>query len=148
MPSLNLNPTLSVEPGFCMFIINGYDRKSKRLQSLDFVLLFILKQFPVNLRTAICKYSSNGSLLLQDLPRLLLLLHSMAFWQLQQVIELGKVLCLSCSSLLFRLFQKQFHYQNGQVFVGIVLIRIESASFSKKPNFHIISKPHVQSSQK
>ena len=33
MLSLNLTPRLSFE---LMFIINGYDRKSKRLQSLDF----------------------------------------------------------------------------------------------------------------
>ena len=37
MLSLNLTPKLSFEPRFRMFIINGYDRKSKRLQSLDFL---------------------------------------------------------------------------------------------------------------
>ena len=37
MLSLNLTPRLSFEPRFRMFIINGYDRKSKRLQSLDFL---------------------------------------------------------------------------------------------------------------
>ena len=31
MPYLSLTPTLSFEPRFCMFIINGYDNKSKRL---------------------------------------------------------------------------------------------------------------------
>ena len=31
MLSLKLTPTLSFEPRFRMFIINGYDRKSKRL---------------------------------------------------------------------------------------------------------------------
>ena len=31
MSSLNLTPTLSFEPRFCMFIMNGYDRKSKRM---------------------------------------------------------------------------------------------------------------------
>ena len=35
MPYLNLTPTLSFEPRFRMFIINGYENKSKRLQSLD-----------------------------------------------------------------------------------------------------------------
>ena len=40
MPSLNLTPTLSFEPRFRMFISNGYDRKSKRLLSLDFLLYF------------------------------------------------------------------------------------------------------------
>ena len=38
MPSLNLTPTLSFEPRLCMFIINEYERKRKRLQSLDFLL--------------------------------------------------------------------------------------------------------------
>ena len=37
MPALNLIPTVSFEPRFRMFIINGYDRKSKRLQSLEFL---------------------------------------------------------------------------------------------------------------
>ena len=31
MHSLNLTPTRSFEPRFCIFIINGYDSKSKRL---------------------------------------------------------------------------------------------------------------------
>ena len=31
VPSLNLTPTLSFEPRFCIFIINGYGRKSKSL---------------------------------------------------------------------------------------------------------------------
>ena len=31
MPSLNLTPTFSFEPRFRMFIINDYDRKTKRL---------------------------------------------------------------------------------------------------------------------
>ena len=41
MPSLNLTPKLSFEPRFRIFIINDYDRKSKRLQSLDFLYLFV-----------------------------------------------------------------------------------------------------------
>ena len=31
VPSLNLTPTLSFEPRFCIFIINGYGRKRKSL---------------------------------------------------------------------------------------------------------------------
>ena len=38
MPFLNLTSTLSFEPRFHMFIINNYDRKSKRLLSLVFIL--------------------------------------------------------------------------------------------------------------
>ena len=38
MPCMYLTPTLSCEPRFCMFIINGYYTKSKRLQSLDSLL--------------------------------------------------------------------------------------------------------------
>ena len=38
MSSIYLAPTLSSEPRFRMFIINGYYTKSKCLQSLDFLL--------------------------------------------------------------------------------------------------------------
>ena len=37
--SLNLTSTLSFEPRFRMFIINDYDRKNKRMQSLDSLFL-------------------------------------------------------------------------------------------------------------
>ena len=37
--SLNLTPTPSFEPRFCLFIINGYNRKSKHLQYLDFLFI-------------------------------------------------------------------------------------------------------------
>ena len=38
MSFLKLTSTLSFQPKFRMFIMNGYDRKSKRLQSLEFLL--------------------------------------------------------------------------------------------------------------
>ena len=38
MSFLNLTSTFSFEPRFHMFIINNYDRKSKRLLSLVFIL--------------------------------------------------------------------------------------------------------------
>ena len=38
MPSIYLTPTLSCEPRFCMFVINGYYTKSKHLWSLNSLL--------------------------------------------------------------------------------------------------------------
>ena len=43
IPSLSLTPTLSFGPRFCMFIINGYDRKSKRFYSGFLVCLAVLQ---------------------------------------------------------------------------------------------------------
>ena len=45
MLSLKLTPMLAFEPRFRMFIINGYDRKTKLLYSLDF-LLFLYRPYP------------------------------------------------------------------------------------------------------
>ena len=52
MPYLNLTPTLSFEPRFRMFIINGYDNKSKRLQSLDVLSNFWSFRL---INTTVCK---------------------------------------------------------------------------------------------
>ena len=40
MPSFDLTPTLSFEPRFRMFIITGYESKSKRLQSLESLFIW------------------------------------------------------------------------------------------------------------
>ena len=45
MLSLKLTPMLAFEPRFRRFIINGYDRKTKLLYSLDF-LLFLYRPYP------------------------------------------------------------------------------------------------------
>ena len=45
--ALNLTAKLFFEPWFCMFIINGYGRKSKRLQSLDFLFNFLVTYFDI-----------------------------------------------------------------------------------------------------
>ena len=53
MPSLNLAHTLSFKPRFRMFIIDGYDRKSKRLLFLFFFFCLGFFSLPfMNHRTA------------------------------------------------------------------------------------------------
>ena len=46
MPSLYVHPNSSSEPRFCLFIINSYYTKSKRLQSLDFLFYLYSGDFP------------------------------------------------------------------------------------------------------
>ena len=61
MPSLNLTLKFSFEPWFRVFIINGMDRKIKRLQSVDF--LFTLSLFFPPLRRNLDMLWSHGFLL-------------------------------------------------------------------------------------
>ena len=49
MQSENLTPNFSFEPRFCMFNINGYYTKSKRLQSLDLFFYLCSGDFPFKL---------------------------------------------------------------------------------------------------
>ena len=102
MPSLYVHPNSSFEPRFCLFIINSYYTKSKRLQSLNFLFYLYSGDFPCH-HIIIMKELLSGSCIIMLKPATLLkvtLLHGCfsRFLNLQMILNCAT---FALSSYLF-----------------------------------------------